>query len=202
MKLVFNSAVRQKIIVESPVKNLKNKKSKISVAAIYDVLLDQSQIRALIESTVPEARLAVVLGIYCGTRISEATALCEEDINLEKKTIRINKQIRKRNGEFFETPPKTESSNRVVPIPKEAIPYFKDHLENYYKDIPNHYLFKNKFGEPFLSNSFSKKYFIPARNKAGLVGYRFHNLRHNCLTFYGHKGANIRDQRMRLTILF
>jgi integrase len=193
MKLVFNSALRQKIIVESPAKNLKTKKSKITAAAIYDVLLDQSQIRTLIESMDPEARLAVVLGVYCGTRISEALAIKEEDVNLEKKYVRINKQVRKRNGEFFEIPPKTESSNRAVPIPKEAIPYFKDHLENYYKDTPNHYLFKDKQGNPFLRSSFTRRYFFSARNKAGLVGYRYHNLRHNCLTFYGQKGANIRE---------
>lgn len=64
--------------------------------------------------------LPLMLGYYCGLRISEAFALTWEDIDIEKSELSVNKHVAKRMvlGEkkqswYFETP-KTLSSNRTI----------------------------------------------------------------------------------------
>lgn len=57
--------------------------------------------------------------LYCGLRPSEAQALTWKDINLRKKTIDINKSL-KRDGTTGE--PKTAAAYRTVPIPAHLLP--------------------------------------------------------------------------------
>ncbi len=64
--------------------------------------------------------LLFLIMYYCGLRPGEARALTHEDINLQKRTIRINKAVESRTGKI--KPPKTASGNRIVPIPDGLLP--------------------------------------------------------------------------------
>ena len=65
----------------------------------------------------PEARMAFLILYWTGMRIGELLALTYEDIDLEKRCIRINKSYQRINGKDMITPPKTPKSNRKITIP-------------------------------------------------------------------------------------
>lgn len=78
--------------------------------------------------------IPLMIGFYTGLRISEAFALTWEDIDLEKRTLTVSKQIVKRNfgadarkaiehqgpkkqqSSWYFTTPKTSSSKRTIPF--------------------------------------------------------------------------------------
>ena len=78
--------------------------------------------------------IPLMIGFYTGLRISEAFALTWDDINLENRTLTVNKQVLKRNfgaevrkvvekkgkkemrSSWYFTSPKTEGSNRTIPF--------------------------------------------------------------------------------------
>lgn len=75
-----------------------------------------------------------MIGFYTGLRISEAFALTWDDIDFEKRTLSVNKQVVKRNfgadvrkvvekkgkkeqrSSWYFTTPKTEASARTIPF--------------------------------------------------------------------------------------
>ena len=70
-------------------------------------------------------RIALMLGLSCGLRIGEAFAVTWDDIDLDKKTITINKQIGIVDNRTIVSPPKNDSSNRVIPFDDQMLSEFK-----------------------------------------------------------------------------
>ena len=107
--------------------------------------------------------IAIMIGWYAGLRISETFGLTWNDINLDSKTITINKQIVKRNfgtdirkafkekgkkeerSAWYFQSPKTPTSNRTIVVSNDLIKVLKawkkKQLENqiyyggYYKEL-------------------------------------------------------------------
>ena len=85
------------------------------------------------------AARVVSLIMYTGMRISEVLALKWEDINWEKRTLKIDTSIatiKKDDGKYItiEKDTKTSSSARTIPLPQRAI----DILRDFEKINPNH----------------------------------------------------------------
>ena len=58
-----------------------------------------------------------------GMRSQELLALTKEDIATDGSTIRINKAVKMVDGKPELGPPKSELSNRIIPVPGEYVPY-------------------------------------------------------------------------------
>lgn len=73
--------------------------------------------------------LGVIICLYTGVRLGELLSLKWDDINLPKGIISISKTCRDswENGEYVKIidTPKTESSKRIIPIPKQLKGVFK-----------------------------------------------------------------------------
>jgi len=65
----------------------------------------------------PDARLAFLVLYWTGMRIGELLALTYYDVNLEEKTISINKSYQRLKGKDVITQPKTPKSIRVITMP-------------------------------------------------------------------------------------
>ena len=72
--------------------------------------------------------LAVMLSLTAGLRIGELCALRWEDIDLKKRTLTVRKTVQRiqrftggSRTELIVTEPKSESSKRVIPLPKSII---------------------------------------------------------------------------------
>ena len=75
------------------------------------------------------------LMLYCGLRPSEVQALQWKDMDLRKKTITVNKSL-KRDGAVGE--PKTDAAYRTVPIPDHFVPLLQKHKGSPFDNVFTH----------------------------------------------------------------
>lgn len=130
---------------------------------------------------------------YCGLRQGEAQALCWDDINFENNTISIVKTLttKIKGKRYVIMPPKTKSSNRIMPIPKTLL---NDLLE-LFKEKSKILDFSQKmfvFGDiyPLATTTIQNRKNSNCK-EAGVHQIRIHDFRHSCASLLINNGANI-----------
>lgn len=132
------------------------------------------------------AALGILMALYSGLRIGELCALQWGDINLENGTVQISKTIiriqnvdynndNEKKTRILISHPKTESSNRFVPLPT----FIVELLEKYRQESDTFFVTGTKFYmEPRIYLDKYKRIL----KKAGLESFTFHALRHTFAT--------------------
>lgn len=69
------------------------------------------------------AQRAAMIMMYAGLRRGELIALTWNDVDLKKKTIRVNKAVEMIGGKPHVKPPKTQAGNRTVDIPQRLVDF-------------------------------------------------------------------------------
>lgn len=80
----------------------------------------------------PKVRCFIKIMLYCGLRRGEAWALTKNDVDLQQKTISVNKTVYFDTTEGRQTKlgtPKSRSSNRIIPIPDVLLDDLIKHIE-------------------------------------------------------------------------
>lgn len=133
----------------------------------------------------------------CGLRIGEARGLQWKDIDWDRKTIWINKQVQSINNyssSYYVCNTKTDSSNRKIPLCDELYNDFKEyynflsHYKNFNEDF---YCFGNDFGITPISYQQAQRRKGVVAEKAGIREIRLHDFRHSCASLLINNGANI-----------
>jgi len=152
----------------------------------------------------PKVAIATALGFFCGLRISEVCKLKIEDIDLEKKRVKIeDAKYTARNFTGY-------GKDRYVPIPDPLISPLKKWIEIIgggkwllpSHNSPNRHISKKVLGTEFRQFLFQAdlnqvKYdyiFKSGPNKGVKVNrykYHFHTLRHSYATYLIDKGVDI-----------
>lgn len=144
----------------------------------------QRKIDKFLTSDINVRKVVLLLCMYTGIRLGEASALKWKDINIRKKILSIRRtSIRIKNPDI-NSPKKTilitgttksETSTREIPIPSFIIPYLKS-----LKDEDEYYILsgsKKKYDPRLLSYSYTRTL------KACKIEYeKFHTLRHTFAT--------------------
>ena len=158
--------------------------------------------------------IGIVLCLYSGIRIGELLALTWDDIDFDKKLLSVNKNVCaiKINGKssLHIDEPKTKSSIRIIPIPKQLISY----LKKIKRSSSSKYVITTKSNGMVGTRSYQKTY---ARILKRLnISYKhFHSLRHTFATralelgmdvkslseILGHKNAMITLNRYSHSLL-
>lgn len=129
---------------------------------------------------------------FMGTRQGETTALCWNDVDLDKKIVRINKTLTtKIKGEKWTiTSPKTQNSNRTLPIPKKVLEDLKK-LKSSYEKYSNFNESWFVFGgvRPLPETSIQKKKNLYCEKSGKTI--RIHDFRHSCASLLINQGASI-----------
>lgn len=130
---------------------------------------------------------------FMGLRKGECQALNWNDIDFEKKMLRINKTLTtKITGiDYCITSPKTSSSNRILPIPDCLINDLKIMYKeaSQYKDFDkNWFIFGNT--SPIKDTNIQNKKNIYCK-LANLKQIRIHDFRHSCASLLINQGASI-----------
>jgi integrase len=119
--------------------------------------------------------IGILISLLTGLRIGEICALRFHDINLSTGTINVSRTLqriytRDAKSKIIETTPKTSSSFREVPIPKELFKYFV-----YYNDA-DHFILSRSFKpvEPRVM----RRVFTELLKDNKIKHYSFHSLRH------------------------
>ena len=90
-------------------------------------LAEQKMIEDEIIKKLPHKQIGILISLYTGLRIGELIALRWEDIDFNNNTISVKHSAREIyiNGkrEIVLDTPKTVSSQRIIPIPSQLVPY-------------------------------------------------------------------------------
>ena len=125
-----------------------------------------------------EAKESSVFELYyielaTGLRRGELLGLKWEDIDLERGTIQVRRQIARINGEVVEAPLKTKNSYRSVSIGQDAVEILKEQR----KKTNSEYVFPSPAGGPISPDSVLHM-LRRVLKRAGLPQIRFNDMRH------------------------
>lgn len=131
----------------------------------------------------PIAKTGFQTLFWTGLRIGELLALTREDIDLEKKILRVNKSYQRLKGRDIITTPKTPRSNRIIEISDNLV----NVLENYFEKL---YDLKKK-DRIFPCTKYLFEHEIKRIAKAeNMESIRLHDLRHSHASLLIHLGVN------------
>ena len=140
---------------------------------------------AKIKRLVDDYPLAVAFKIlfYCGLRKGELLALTVSDFDYNNRTIRINKNYKRLNGEDLVMSTKTAKSNRVITIPESLNLILYDFINKLYEPTPETRIFY------MLSASNMHRAMHTTAKLAKLKEIRIHDLRHSCCSLLFNLGC-------------
>ncbi|AOY74716.1 site-specific integrase [Clostridium formicaceticum] len=144
------------------------------------------------------------IAFHTGMRATEVCGLTWDCVNLEKRSIKVEKIVIKKDREWVFGTPKTLSSNREIFIGDTLVNILKKHrkaqMENkleYGKHyIKSHFVCTKENGE--LVSPDSLKYLSRVVNYELMIPFNFHSLRHTHATMLLEAGANIKEIQERL----
>lgn len=140
--------------------------------------------------TASEDRLYALfaVGVALGLRRGELMGLRWEDIDLDARTLRVQRSLaRLRSAGFVAGPPKSARSRRTLPMPTICVDALRAHRARQEAErlaagplwVDSGYVFTGPRGGP-LDPSYLSKRFVALMESAGVRRIRLHDLRHTC----------------------
>ncbi len=162
---------------------LNNIKFKKVTPKIYTLsLIEQKKLEKELLTKPNIRKCCLLLCLYTGLRVGEVCGLKWEDINFDAKTIEIKRTIQRINCQNESTKtkliistPKSDTSNRIIPIPNFLLNILKQ-----FKNEEKYFLLSNtpKLYDPRLLESF----YTRTLTKCLITPNKFHTLRHTFAT--------------------
>jgi integrase len=128
-KQVFSAAVDNHLIPFNPANNIKTTKHVVSQK--IKLLTDEQQYEILNISKNTRAELFVLFGLYAGLRREEILALMWGDINFTDETVTVQRCLNwVHNQPVISNELKSESANRIIPLPEILLDKLKATAQN------------------------------------------------------------------------
>lgn len=142
---------------------------------------EQKKIEQAVLTSKKEKMFGMLLCHYTGLRIGELLALKWEDIDLQKGLLTVSSSChdgKGKDGHYirFEDTPKTFSSRRVIPLPRQILPLIRETK----KKSKSFYVVAN--GESPISVRSYQRTFELLQKKIKIPHRGFHSLRHTFAT--------------------
>ena len=180
-------AVDRHLIVKNPTKDVTLPKKESTPRTI----LNDAQLERFMEAIKQDRQWHdfFYLEITTGLRRGELLALLWTDLDVEKRTISITKQVTRTKGELVVSQPKTHNSIRVLPVSQQAVELL---VEEHKKHPGNPYMFPSpKTGGMFDPDSFRHTH-EKILKAIGTEHIRFHDLRHTFATLSLKNGVDVK----------
>jgi site-specific recombinase XerD len=178
LKSIFNRAVEWSKIEKSPAAKVKllredNRRTR------YLTEEEEERLKAVMT---PRSWLLVEFAIHTGLRRGEQFGLLWENVDLENRVITI--------------PLSKSGKTRHVPLNSRALEILRclpSRLREREDNNP-HWVFLSSNGiTPIIGSNFVKRIFRPALKKAGIEGFRWHDLRHTFGSRLVMRGTDLRS---------
>ena len=148
-----------------------------------------AQLHALADAVPPRYRAMILTAGFGGLRQGELFALRRGDVDLEIGVIHVRrKRLRLASGQTIEGDPKSQAGRRTVALPAPAPSELTRHIAIHGMKGPDGLIFTGATGVALDRTNFRERVWMPAREKVGVDGLRFHDLRHTAGTFAAHTG--------------
>jgi integrase len=182
LRNALECAVREEIIPRNVAKLVK------VTAPRYRVNrgLTTAQARAALRAAADHRLYALyVLALCLGLRRGEVLGLRWTDIDLDGRKLEVVQTLQRVGGELRFVRPKTEDSERTVPLPEFCVTALREHRKRQFAersvawpDWDDHGLvFPSRRGSPMEPDNLRRSW-SAIRQAAGLGAVRFHDLRH------------------------
>lgn len=185
---LFESAADNEYCIKNPCRNIHPKGKKAKEKKTYtkkenDVLIQYARNH--------HYGLMIWILLECGLRPGELLGLKKKDFDIKNKTLHVCRAVSSdENGKPMLGPPKTEQSDRVLPISAELAKAIKNTLQN---DL----LFVTKRGNLFTEQSFVRNRYnvffkdLNADRKVPIKKLSPYCMRHTCATLLYNKTKDI-----------
>ena len=165
-------AVEEKLILVNPAKKCKIPKNTRKEMKILPEALIGPYLRAAKEHGI---LAPMYLELTTGLRRGELLALRWEDLDVQNRTLSINKSVARQNGKLVISTPKTPNSIRTVLLPEDTVKLL---VEEHEKHPANPYLFPSpRTGETWDPDGFRRLHDRIIK-EIGAEHVRFHDMRH------------------------
>lgn len=193
LRAILNTAVQDELIVRNPCTVRGAGVPRTAERPVATL----AQVERLAEAVPPRYRVLVLTAAWSGARWGELAGLTRDRLDLTAGRMRIDRQLVEVRGLGLQpSTPKTAAGVRWVHLPPHLLPDLRLHLEQF---VPADctWVFCNGNGGPLRRGSFRSVWWL-ARDKAGLPGFHFHDLRHTGNTLAAATGASTRELMARM----
>ena len=189
LSLIFKTAMRAKVIKENPASG-----HAVTVRRTKHMILNMEQVHRLVDNTDARFKAGVWLLVLAGLRTSELCGLRVCDVDLQRHTITIAEVQMWVTGELVVKGPKSDSGNRVIPLPEwlvnELVVVMETRAVQLQRPIaPEDRIFVSKNGVAMTDNRVWK-IIDRAQTKAKLPRFRPYDLRHSHASLLIELGAH------------
>lgn len=193
---IFKAAVRDRRVTSSPCEGTKlprRDRKRIEPMATETV-------GALIAAVPDRYRALLTLAAGTGLRQGECFGLTVDRVDFLRRTVTVDRQLILLPGAPPRlAPPKTEASNRVVPLPQFVVDSLAAHMAAHQRGQDG-LVFTNEAGGPIRRTAFSERVWQPAARTVGIAGRgeTFHGLRHYYASLLIHHRESVKTVQARL----
>jgi integrase len=146
-----------------------------------------------------------ITALGTGLRQGELLALRWEDVDLEKRQLRVRYSLANVDGQLTLQEPKTDRSRRSIVLPAVVAIALRTHRTRQRRDrllagaewTDSGHVFATMLGKPHHAATIHRA-FEDALTRAELPDVRFHDLRHSAATFLLAQGMTLEDVKNQL----
>ena len=172
-------------------------------------VLEQKKLENYILHSKKTKLYGIVICMYTGLRLGELLALVWDNVDMKECKLTVSSTCFYIGNERIIDTPKTATSHRTIPFPKQILPLFKA----LHKNSASHFVIQQK-GSPICNRSYQRSFELLLR-KLDIAPKGFHSLRHTFATralecgmdvktlseLLGHKNPNVTLNRYAHSML-
>lgn len=165
------------------------------------------EVAGLLEVLPKRHHLFVLLADGCGLRFGELAELRRSDIDVKNGIVKVRRGVVRTKAGVLAKKPKTDASERDLPIPPHLMPAVREHLLQHTQPGASGLLFPGRSGEHLSPSAFYGRATEKRRGKPDKKGWgwyearrvigrpelHFHDLRHGALTEAARNGATLAE---------
>jgi integrase len=190
LRAMLNLAREERVIVASPLESIRKAAPRHTRPRIEG--LTKIQAKALLKAAKGHRLEALfIIALTTGMRQGELFALRWSDVDLQHRTLYVQRSAQEVSGEISFVEPKTALSRRRVALSAIAIEALKRRRR--IADREDHespLVFPSDRGHVLRKSNFLRKDWEPIRTAAELPGTRFHDLRHTAASLLLIEGVH------------